>query len=436
MKLFRILSLFFILVCSTAQGNYFLGEYGTPYNILNEIHSKPDLTSQDIIDFAPNSLKIALSKELGVAVTELKAKLNSISASYYFSIFGEPVFGPVPSKTYNIAFHNEVRDWFTGTPKFNPKEFIVDIRMGLFKPINVKQPSSPIAFNKFNPESVSIHSAGLDYSPNNVRFLLEPGKKVGTFWAAAISPDKKKAIITFNIIIDNKTIENAISKFLNSYFIATKTGKIPLANLIQGIKTLSTKFDPATNATLLNIAQQFNPAKTSVAKEKLAKIKAIQLAKAKQFKATSDMLAKQANTLLQFKIAQTTKNDAKIKKLTPIVNKIKKDLITARVNIKNPQGQTPMMLNPRLIFILYGLAKTKAQNTANARDNKGQTVLQYLIQSSWKANANLYKILINAGAQVTDKDIKTIQIKLKNKPQLKPIVSILQQGKKLNKGKK
>ncbi|MDR3646009.1 MAG: hypothetical protein P4L22_00525, partial [Candidatus Babeliales bacterium] len=157
-------------------------------------------------------------------------------------------------------------------------------------------------------------------------------------------------------------------------------------------------------------------------------------AKAKQFKTTSDLLTQQANIIWQFKVAQATKKVLLVKKLTPQVNKLKKDLVTVPVNIKNTQGQTPLMLDPRRAAIVYGLEKKKAKITVNAKDSKGKSVLQYLIASPFANNINLYRALINAGAKVNNNDIKVVQNKLKTKPkQLKPIVAILQQGKKKNK---
>ncbi|MDR3646657.1 MAG: hypothetical protein P4L22_03895 [Candidatus Babeliales bacterium] len=165
-----------------------------------------------------------------------------------------------------------------------------------------------------------------------------------------------------------------------------------------------------------------------------AKAKALLAAKAKQFKTTTDLLTKQANIIWQFKVAQASKKALLVKKLAPQVNKLKKDLVTVPVNIKNAQGQTPLMLDPRRAPIVYGLEKKKAKVTVNAKDAKGKSVLQYLIASPFAGNINLYRALINAGAKVNNNDIKVVQNKLKTKPkQLKPIVAVLQQGKKLNK---
>ncbi|MDR3646162.1 MAG: hypothetical protein P4L22_01325, partial [Candidatus Babeliales bacterium] len=79
----------------------------------------------------------------------------------------------------------------------------------------------------------------------------------------------------------------------------------------------------------------------------------------------------------------------------------------------------------------YGLEKKKAKVTVNAKDAKGKTVLQYLIASPFAGNINLYRALINAGAKVTDNDIKAVQNKLKNKPKVKTeVIKILIVGKK------
>ncbi|MDR3646957.1 MAG: hypothetical protein P4L22_05460 [Candidatus Babeliales bacterium] len=172
-------------------------------------------------------------------------------------------------------------------------------------------------------------------------------------------------------------------------------------------------------------------AKDKASKQKANKAKALLALQAKQFKTTSDMLTKQANIIWQFKVAKASKKALLVKKLAPQVNKLKKDLVTVPVNIKNAQGQTPLMLDPRRAPIVYGLEKKKAKITVNAKDAKGKTVLQYLIQSPYFANVNLYRALINAGAKVTDNDIKVAQNKLKNKPKVKTeVIKILKVGKK------
>jgi len=84
------------------------------------------------------------------------------------------------------------------------------------------------------------------------------------------------------------------------------------------------------------------------------------------------------------------------------------------------------MVEPRIAPIVYVMNKPKAKQLVNAKDNNGKSVLQYLIQSKFVGNVNLYKALKAAGVNVTQKDLKDIRNKLKGKPKLKLIVNLLQ----------
>ncbi|MDR3646157.1 MAG: hypothetical protein P4L22_01300 [Candidatus Babeliales bacterium] len=160
-----------------------------------------------------------------------------------------------------------------------------------------------------------------------------------------------------------------------------------------------------------------------IAKDKIATDKANQ---EKQFKTISDKLVIFTNLISQLNKAKANKKPKLVKQLNIKINQAKKNLSKMPINFKNNNGQTPLMLNPKVALILPLLDKNKANNTVNAKDAKGKTVLQYLIQSADADKVYIYRALINTGVKVTPKDIKLVQNKLKNKPKkLKAIIALL-----------
>ncbi|MDR3646703.1 MAG: hypothetical protein P4L22_04130 [Candidatus Babeliales bacterium] len=176
--------------------------------------------------------------------------------------------------------------------------------------------------------------------------------------------------------------------------------------------------------------------KDKIAKEKANKNLAAKIAaqQEKQFKDTTTKLMGLSNVFQEFKQAQESKNVKKINQLKKKVNLAQQNLKKLNVNIKNQNGQTPIMVNPRIAPVVYVLNKKVAKNVVNAKDPKGKTVLQYTIQSPFADKVYIYNALVTSGAKINNNDIKVVQNKLKNKPKLKnPIVKLLQIGQKKNK---
>lgn len=203
-KIFYIIALLYSTINS-----YFIGKYASPYNVLNTLYSKTiSISSEEL-----NKLVTAnILKDL-----ELNPD-NKPNISLTYSIFGSPIFEPVPEKIFNISYHNEVRDWLIGQECFNPLEFNLPIKMGIFKANGViNSPKNSASIDKLNPESVHIHDAGEAYSPNNVKFKILDDREIASFWSVAISPDKQNIALNFNLIILNPVVEDLFSElFLNN----------------------------------------------------------------------------------------------------------------------------------------------------------------------------------------------------------------------------
>ncbi len=213
------------LICSvSALMGYFIGRYATPYNTLNPI-LKEQKSSDLIAENIPESLLLALAKEFNIEHPgddidglreDLSAYLASIKSEFQVSFNGHPLEGGVGDRVYNIAFHNDVRDWYAGTPGFNPREFNKPVNIGIFAPdgVVIDGVAGAVSLDALRSEPVNIHGGGIYYSPNNVKFQVQAGRAVSSFWSCAMSPDKQNLIVTFDVIIDDPDLESAVSDIM------------------------------------------------------------------------------------------------------------------------------------------------------------------------------------------------------------------------------
>ena len=218
-----LLSILLSFSILSVRANYFIGAYATPYNVLNPIIQESlHIDRQEFEKLLPGNLFAALTRE----------GLVDKNLSLSISIFGKPIFGDVADRTFNLVFHNQVREWLPG----KPTDFNVNALIGIFDPkgITDKNVSQPASFNALRQENVHVHDGGEYYSPNNIRFKLEDGSAVGSFWSVVVLPDKNNVLISLNIIIDNHEFEGALAGILGQAPIVNAAGIIALVKDIKG----------------------------------------------------------------------------------------------------------------------------------------------------------------------------------------------------------
>ena len=208
----------------------FIGQYATPYNVLNPILTQEYTTSWPVVS-GQSFLKPETLAQLNNALGN-----SCMTLTLGVGVYGQPLEVDVPDKTFNVVYHNLVRDWLISTEGFNPLEFSVNAQIGIFEPNGItNQIACGATVGTLNAESVSIHgdgtpeNSGIFYSPNNVRFKINDERKVASFWSVAVSPDKQHAAINFNLIILDEPVAQQIAEF--------SANQIPLNMLLENIQS-------------------------------------------------------------------------------------------------------------------------------------------------------------------------------------------------------
>jgi hypothetical protein len=232
----------------------FIGQYSTPYNALTPILKQeyatcwPDVSSQ-------NFLKPVTVVQLNDALSN-----DCMALILGVGIFGQPVEADAPDKTFNVVYHNLIRDWLISTEDFNPLEFNVNSQIGIFEPNGITNADSNSAtIGALTSEAVSIHGDGTPegegqlYSPNNVRFKIDDERQVASFWSVAVAPDNQNAALNFNFIIFNQALANLLGQY--------HTEHIPLVLLTESPEFQQLGLSEADRACLvesINIISNLN----------------------------------------------------------------------------------------------------------------------------------------------------------------------------------
>ncbi len=181
-----------------------IGQYGAPYNLASPLLLIEN--NEQALDNVPSTIMNVISE-----------KTKSITPSIdFFTIIWSPVEKKPQNSTYNIIFHQVVRNWLRqegSTPDLH--NFNVGIEMGLFEPQGVRARS--IALNNVKKESVHIHPSGnLEaFSPNNAQFEVVPQQKIVSFWTVAFSPDNSRVMIVFNVFVVDPALGARIDENIN-----------------------------------------------------------------------------------------------------------------------------------------------------------------------------------------------------------------------------
>ncbi len=222
----------------------FIGQYATPYNVLNPILTQEYATSWPIVS------------ELGFLKPATVAQLNDALANDCMTltlgvgVYGQPLDGAAPDKTLNLVYHNLIRDCLMSTEGFNPLDFSVNAPIGIFEPNGITNTDSHSAtIGALAPEAVIIHGDGTPegegqlYSPNNVRFKIDDERQVASFWSVAVAPDNQHAALNFNFIIFNQALADLLGQY--------HTEQIPLVLLTESPEFQQLGLSEADHACLV-----------------------------------------------------------------------------------------------------------------------------------------------------------------------------------------
>lgn len=185
-----------------------LGHYRSErYNFFSVLYEEPIFDRTLLIANIPTSLGQAYGAQ-GVDLDSLDLDTADIK-----------IWGPVidsdeapANRVYNVVFHPDVQRW-----RLSDNDFNTNLMVGLFAPNGVVQAGGDeaIPFNTFGMVNVNKHDQ-IYYSPDNARFQLEPGRHIVSFWTAALSEDKTKTVIAFNVIIDQQMLNDQMSNIVNN----------------------------------------------------------------------------------------------------------------------------------------------------------------------------------------------------------------------------
>ncbi len=179
------------------------------------------MLSEMVVALAPRGLVREITSQLSIRSNkaDFSSDLQSKSINFYFHATATGVVenqkaDPI-DKTYNMLFHGFL------APVFDViKTFQSDVLMGVFQRDGVTN-SGSIAFDNLTKQDVHFHEAD---SPDNAKFKVDDGRKVSTFWSAAISPDagdvkqgtakhlEKRVIVTYHLLINDKDLEAKLIK--------------------------------------------------------------------------------------------------------------------------------------------------------------------------------------------------------------------------------
>lgn len=190
----------------------FIGKYGTTYNQLNPLFS---FTTEINLEFLDMLLGHRLSREVRGSLSSLDKALD-----IGLGIYGLPMQGLSADKTFNVVYHNKVRDWLIQAGySIDPREFNVNARIGIFEPNGISTAVDRSAqVGRLSLESVSIHgdgnpaNRGIYYSPDNVRFKISDDRQVASFWSLATLPDDSKKVVIQNRIDQEISARGGVNK--------------------------------------------------------------------------------------------------------------------------------------------------------------------------------------------------------------------------------
>lgn len=141
------------------------------------------------------------------------------------------------TNTNNVIFHPVASTWEKA------QHFNIPVAMGIFGADGVEPGGSgAIAFNTVTNQSVNKHASDVyadAMSPDNARFKLISGRMVRTFWILGLSPDKKQAVVSFNIIIDHP---DAISELVKNKGVVIDIQDHELYNALEQTQTVTQLF--------------------------------------------------------------------------------------------------------------------------------------------------------------------------------------------------
>lgn len=225
-----------------------IGVYATPYDMAFPLLK---IQSSRIVDAMPENLlkQVAAWSQHAGAPQELREKLRKELAAHKLHVavvFWKGLVAQPP--VYNAVFHPLVGAWLhkSATESFN-----VPVQAGILSAHGVQAgPDASIAFNGVADLEVNRHDLD-NYSPNNGKFAVEPGRGVATFWLAGAY--NGNVTVSYNVLLVQPQLQQQVQGIVD-HLAAQKTSAQDIA-YVQGrlerfIKTLDGEDKHADSAAL------------------------------------------------------------------------------------------------------------------------------------------------------------------------------------------
>lgn len=190
-----------------------LGHYrGEGYNLRKRL-ALIQFDPRDLLRNLPEKAEDALIKLLNTDKQHFPKVLNALDIRFNALITGtvqEPAYNS-PDNSYNLVYHFWGGLWHKNAQ--NVVAFYNDnFYMGIFNAHGVK--AKDVGFESFTQLLVSWHSPE-HMSPDNARIIVEKNYAFSSFWAIAVSSDKKHISVTLFLLANTTDSENFIVRALH-----------------------------------------------------------------------------------------------------------------------------------------------------------------------------------------------------------------------------
>lgn len=133
---------------------------------------------------------------------------QGITMDFYVLVSGTKNLynGDPPDNAYNIIYHGFLSKSFAADAHY----FRQNVLMGAFGCDGVESPTGkhhPMPINSLEQRDVHFHDHAM--SPDNARIKISAGRNISTFWSAGITLNKKRVVITYHLLINNKDVVEA-----------------------------------------------------------------------------------------------------------------------------------------------------------------------------------------------------------------------------------
>lgn len=183
------------------QDNPMIGKYfgGAGYAMATmNVAIKNNLISPDLLRSIPQNIRDLTADCVVDFYTEILT-WNQYTGSL---LDGNPMGFNAKNREFNLTFHGTMMSWFADKyPDYNFKTQSINenLLIGIFD-FNGISHVLALGDNRLESQPVNPHDG--HFSPDNTKFVVAPDRNLVTFWSVAKSDEKRRAIVTYHILIN------------------------------------------------------------------------------------------------------------------------------------------------------------------------------------------------------------------------------------------